>query len=104
MDSGHYRSRGSGGHSGLYFDVRAIRLQCKQCNGFEGGKPQEYKANLIFELGEDEVERLDFLHYTRSYTLKDIVGLGLLFKDEVERMCLQYGIRPWWTVKKGHTV
>jgi hypothetical protein len=101
-DSGHYKSRGMGGSSGLYFDERAIRLQCKRCNGFEGGRPKEYRENLIAEAdrndidGEALIEELERLHLVRQYTLKDLVGLELYYQSEVMKMCYQYNIRPWW--------
>ena len=68
MDSGHYKSRGSGGSSGLYFDVRAIRLQCKRCNGFEQGRPAEFRDGLVAQYGEAIVEHLEILHKVRVYS------------------------------------
>lgn len=95
-DSGHYKSRGMGGSSGLYFNVKTIRLQCKPCNGFEGGKPQEYRELLVKEYGEEEVQRLEIIHKVKVYTYMEIIGLGLYFKEEVEKMCKEHNIRAWW--------
>ncbi len=95
-DSGHYKSRGMGGSSGLYFNVKTIRLQCKRCNGFEGGRPQEYRERLVEEYGELEVQRLEIIHKVKTYSYMEIVGLGLYFKEEVEKMCKEHNIRAWW--------
>lgn len=95
-DSGHYKSRGMGGSSGLYFNVKAIRLQCKRCNGFEGGMPKEFREHLVREYGESQVKELELRHRIHTYTMFDIVGLGLYFKEEVEKMCKKHGIRKWW--------
>ena len=104
MDSGHYKSRGSRGHSGLYFDERCIRLQCKRCNGFEGGKPAEFREGLVREYGEDVVQELERLHLVKSYTEREIYGLGIYFRSEVARMIAEQGVRPWWRVRRGEIV
>lgn len=95
-DSGHFKSRGSGGSSGLYFDERAIQLQCKACNGFEGGRPAEYRKALVNDYGEEVVQELELKHRVNTYTLRDIIGLGLYFRDRVQEMCETYNIYPWW--------
>src|SRR4030042_5187071 len=75
--SGHFKSRGIGGNSGIYFDERAIHLQCKQCNAFEQGKPEEYEDHLIFDYGPEVVTELKLKHKTNRYTLMDLVGLEM---------------------------
>lgn len=105
MDSGHFKSRGSGGSSGLYFDLRAIRCQCKVCNGMEQGKPTEYREALIAEqvlagLSEAQAEKfildLEIVHKVKTYSLRDIIGLGLYFKQQVEEMLAEHRILKWW--------
>ena len=104
MDSGHYKSRGSGGSSGLYFDVRAIRLQCKRCNGFEQGRPAEFRDGLVAQYGEAIVEHLEILHKVRVYSLNEILGLAIYFKGEVRDMIETQGVLPWWKTTKGKIV
>lgn len=97
--SGHFKSRGLGGNSGIYFDTRGICLQCKPCNAFEQGRPQEYEEHLIKDYGKAVVDELKLKHKTGRYTYKELVGLELYFKDEVERFCQQYNIEKWWIRK-----
>ncbi len=62
MDNGHFKGRGSGGGSGVYFDERKQHLQCKPCNGFEGGRPDEYREFIIEEYGQDVLDELNLKH------------------------------------------
>jgi len=94
--AGHFKSRGIGGSSGLYFNVKTIRLQCVQCNAFAQGKPTEFREHLVEEYDEAQVQRLEVLHKVYVYSMMEIVGLGLHFKAEVEKMCDEYGIKSWW--------
>jgi len=62
MDAGHYKSRGSGGMSGVYFDERNVHLQCKRCNGFEGGRPKEYREFMLKRYGQDVLDDIERKH------------------------------------------
>ena len=59
MDAGHYKSRGLGGGSGVYFDQRNVFLQCKRCNAFEGGRPQKMKEHIISKYGVKAIGELE---------------------------------------------
>jgi len=107
-DSGHFKSRGMGGSSGIYFDERAIHLQCKRCNGFEQGRPTEYKEHLIEDqerlhkqdynelTGEELIDVLELKHRVNSYDLMELTGLELYFKNRVLAWCDEYKIVKWW--------
>ncbi len=62
MDNGHFKGRGIGGASGVYFDERNQHLQCKRCNGFEGGRPDEYREFIIEEYGQEVLDELNLKH------------------------------------------
>ena len=94
--SGHYKSRGTGGSSGIYFDERGIRLQCPQCNAFRQGCPTEYREHLIQDFGEAVVDELELKHKIGRYTLMDLTGLEIYFRDQVKAWCKEYGIMKWW--------
>ncbi len=98
MDGGHFKSREMGGASGLYFDERAIRVQCKQkCNAFGQGKPTEFRANLVKEYDEKIVVELERLHRLPSrWGPREYPGLILYYKSEVEKLLKEHGIRKWW--------
>jgi len=62
MDNGHFKGRGLGGGSGAYFDERNCQLQCKQCNAFKGGSPDEYEEFMIEKYGEEVVAEIRLKH------------------------------------------
>jgi hypothetical protein len=95
--AGHFRSRGHGGSSGLYFDERAIRLQCAKCNGFDGGRPQEFREQLVREYGEETVRELERLHKLPSrWGPREYPGLILYYKAETQKLLEETGIQKWW--------
>ncbi len=63
MDAGHFKSRGSGGGSGVYFDERNVALQCKQCNGFGGGRPKEFEEHIRNKYGQDVLDEIERKHH-----------------------------------------
>lgn len=96
MDAGHYRSRGHGGHSGIYFETDALRTQCTRCNTYNAGMPDEFRANLIKEYGEDIIEKLLTAHKIKGYKMTELAVLKEYFRTEVNQMCEETGIVKWW--------
>ncbi len=94
--SGHWKSRGIGGSSGIYFDERAIKTQCPNCNAFNQGSPKEYTERMLQEYGQTILDELEIKHKVGKYSLMDLVGLELYFKAEVEQMLEEYHIMKWW--------
>ena len=71
MHAGHYKSRGSGGNSGIYFNECGVHTQCRQCNAFEQGKPAEFREHLIRDYDVETVEELELKHkLPGGYTTK----------------------------------
>ena len=96
-DAGHFKSRDIGGSSGLYFDERAVRFQCKQCNGYRQGAPQEFREGLVKEYGEDTVQELERLQKLPSrWRPKDYPALTEYWKAETLRLMDETGVRKWW--------
>ena len=62
MDAGHWQGRGMGGGSGVYFDERNVDLQCKPCNGFEGGRSKEHEAYLLKKYSQEVIDELELKH------------------------------------------
>ncbi len=95
--AGHFRSRGIGGSSGLYFDERAIRVQCSKCNTWRQGQPTEFRLGLVDEYGEEIVLELERIHKLPSrWGPKEYYGLILHYKAEVAKLLEETGIRKWW--------
>lgn len=82
MDAGHFKGRGVGGGSGVYFDERNVHLQCKPCNGFKGGAPDEYKEFMLHKYGEKTVAEIERKHKLPT-SFKDIAMIGTrIFYEE----------------------
>ena len=79
-DAGHFISKSSRGGSGVYFDERNIHAQCKDCNGFNQGKPHEYEFFMVDKYGQDVVDMLRYLDKNQSYQGK-IVQIGLMYQE-----------------------
>src|SRR3990167_11355734 len=47
-------------HGKLDWDLRNLRKQCPQCNVWKHGNLSEYRKRLTVELGQAEMEKLDF--------------------------------------------
>jgi len=96
-DMGHWQGRGSGGGSGTYFDERNVGAQCKRCNGFEGGRTDEFEAYIAKKYGKDTAEDLKIRHKLPSpYRARDYPGLILYWKERTERLLKETGIEKWW--------
>ena len=87
MDAGHFISRGAGGVSGVYFDERNVNLQCKRCNAFKQGAPEEYREFIGKKYGEDMVAIL----WRKHYIVPDMKDLALAatevyYKDKYKEL------------------
>lgn len=80
-DAGHFIGTGFGGSSGVRFDERNMNLQCRSCNRFQEGNKLEYRKFMLNKYGQDVVNELERLHRTRNYTLMDLEGLLLYYKQ-----------------------
>lgn len=90
MDAGHFKGRGLGGGSGTYFDERNVHLQCKQCNGFQGGRVQDYEKFIIEKYGQRVLDELNIKHHVPGKM--GTVELQILeqhYKDEYKKLTRQ---------------
>lgn len=79
-DAGHYIGRGSGGGSGVYFDERNIHLQAKQCN-LSNQNRDGYREFMLKKYGQGIIDELELKHRTHNYTLMELEGLKLYYKQ-----------------------
>ncbi len=97
IQAGHWQPRGSGGGSGTYFHECNVGPQCGQCNGFEGGKPEEFKAYLIKRHNKIIVQELESMHKLPSrWGSREYPGLTLYYREKVEQILKETGARKWW--------
>lgn len=85
-DAGHFIGRGLGGGSGVYFDERNIHLQCKQCNAFKQGDTLNYRRFMLKKYGQEVIDELELKHRTHNYTLMELEGLKLYYKQAYEEI------------------
>ncbi len=89
MDAGHCFSRGIGGGSGVYFDERNISDQCKQCNAWGQGKPDEFREYIIDRYGQKVLDELSVKH--RIPQKENIHAIGTYYKQEYKRLLAELG-------------
>lgn len=87
MDAGHFIGRGIGGGSGVYFHESNVHLQCKPCNGFEGGRYKDYEKFIIKTYGQGVHDQLQRKHHIpgRMGTL-ELQVLEQYYKDEYKKL------------------
>ena len=87
MQAGHFKGRGSGGGSGVYFDERNIHLQCKQCNAFRGGNPQVYEVFIIEKYGQEVLDELNRLNHI-PINMKELAmkATEVFFKEKYQEL------------------
>jgi hypothetical protein len=92
MDMGHCIGRGSGGGSGVYFNEDNLDIQCKPCNGFYGGRRNEFEQHLKDKHGGGIMEELERLNMTHRYSSTEYPILELYYKQEYKRLVKEIGI------------
>jgi len=94
--AGHFIGRGLRGQSGVYFNEYNVWTQGSTCNRFEQGNRSGFDMFFIKRFGKEKaqqiIEDLKIQHKTNSYTLQQIIGLGLYYKQKYEELCREYGI------------
>lgn len=95
--AGHYIGRGQGGQSGVYFNEYNVWTQCSNCNRYEQGNRTGFEQFFINKFGKEKAEQiiedLKIQHKIYSYSLLEIEGLGLYYKQKYEELCKEYEIK-----------
>lgn len=83
-DCGHYMSRR---HLSTRWDVRNCRPQCPECNRLYDGRPEQFRAALVQEMGEENVEEVEQLaHCAERYTEADLKELCCFLRASLTRL------------------
>ena len=77
-DAGHYRSVGSAAH--LRFYTLNINAQCKKCNHWLSGNVVEYRHGMIGIYGQNKVDEIESMYYTRKWDKKYLIRLTKIFR------------------------
>ena len=87
MDAGHWKNRGSGGSSGVYFDERNVHLQCKQCNAFGGGKPKEHEQYIIERYGMAVKNDIEHKHHIPpDMRATNLIATEIMYKNKYDEL------------------
>jgi len=81
-DNGHFISRA---YLPTRFEETNCAVQCKFCNRYRNGMPDEYAKYIYETYGKEEYERLRLLkHSTVKFTQADYEALIELYKQKVD--------------------
>lgn len=90
MDAGHGIPRQ---HKATKFDEKNNQVQCKKCNGFEGGKREVFKENLDKKYGAGTWDRLEVMSRIRCKRSQlEIDGLEVYYKIQVKILREEKGL------------
>lgn len=83
-DAGHWLSRG---WSATLFEETNVYGQCKPCNGFKGGRPDDMERHIAKIHGAEEVERLrELKHQICKRTASDYEEIIKKYKKKYEEL------------------
>ena len=77
LQAGHFKSAGTYNH--LRFEPDNVHGQCLRCNYYLQQSDTKYRENLIEKIGQERVEKLDFLakipgpHKTDRFRLIEVI-------------------------------
>ena len=81
LDAGHFIQ---GRHNANLFSERGVHAQCRSCNRFNGGKPLEYRRQIIKLYGEGADEQLEEeARVIKKFTIPELEDM---IKDYTKRL------------------
>jgi uncharacterized C2H2 Zn-finger protein len=84
VDAGHWLSRG---FLATLFEETNVYAQCKSCNGFYGGRPDDMERHVERLHGKEEVERLRALKLKPAkFSQENYIDLIETYKGKVEKL------------------
>lgn len=91
MDCGHGIGRQ---HKATKFDEKNNNAQCKPCNGFEGGKREQYKVAINKKFGPQTWELLEIKSKSvYKWSQFEVDQLTIYYRKEVEKLKVKKQLR-----------
>ena len=88
--AGHFRSKGKGGGSGVYYDERNVHAQCNDCNKWEQGNMAEYYPFMQNKYGQKVIDELRAKHYLpRPHSIDEY---GIMYRELYKALKKQHGL------------
>ena len=84
LQAGHFIP---GRHNANLFSERGVHAQCVSCNRYHGGRPLEYRRQIIKLYGEGSDEELEKeARATRKFTISELRELKEYYKSKLEEV------------------
>jgi len=84
LQAGHFIA---GRHNGNLFSERGVHAQCESCNRFHGGRPLEYRRQIIKLYGEGVDEELEAeARQIIKFTIGQLEALKLNLKQKIKKL------------------
>ncbi|KKN09102.1 hypothetical protein LCGC14_1050130 [marine sediment metagenome] len=84
FDAGHFIP---GRHNANLFSERGVNAQCKSCNAFHGGRPLEYRRQLIKLYGEGVDEELEAEERKIvKYSKADLIEIRDKYRERIKEV------------------
>ena len=82
FDAGHFIP---GRHNANLFSERGVQAQCKECNAWHGGRPLEYRRQLIKLYGEGVDEELEAEERKIvKYSKADLIEIRDKYREKIK--------------------
>ena len=89
--AGHFRSKGKGGGSGVYFDERNVHAQCHDCNKWEQGNALEYHEFMVRKYGQEVIDDIRRKHHLpRPHSIDEY---GIMYREKFKELKKKYGLK-----------
>ena len=88
--AGHFRGKGMGGGSGVYFDERNVHAQCHNCNKWEQGNTVEYYSFMVEKYGQEVIDDIRRKHHLpRPHSIDEY---GIMYREKFKELKKEYGL------------
>lgn len=92
LQAGHYPA--GRGNSHIFSEV-GTNAQCNVCNTHLGGRPKDYREELVRRHGEEEVQKLEReAKKPRRFTRDELIGIKTLYRKKYKELLDRQGV---WT-------
>ncbi len=82
FDAGHFIP---GRHNANLFSERGVQAQCKECNAWHGGRPLEYRRQIIKLYGEGVDEELEAEERKIvKYSKADLIEIRDKYREKIK--------------------
>ena len=84
LHAGHYPA---GRGNNIIFSEMGTNAQCNICNTTLGGRPKEYRAELVRRFGEGPVKQLEMeAKQVKKYTRDELIGVKTLYRKKYKEL------------------